>query len=492
MPTITTKLQDKTYKILHLFIRDTANLTVNNDLERIILLQKTDKLFTALSELSKKEFAKIFTVINFTSSDVKENEKYQEIFNYLLTAVIEKYSQTDLLRYFFPELSQKETRPEYSNNSWRISHWVQLIGYWLRQLQNKPTYTLKTEHNRLADSIQYLKTSISNKDYIDNDLNQDFKQHLAVLREKTVEKAIFPLRNEISRINSIPDQIYHQQLLDKYQALQALEKDLYTLALELDKKDKELDKKDKELDKKETELKIREEQATQSQRTNAEVLELYRGEREAVKRQQESLHAQQELIMKEREAEKEAFEAKREMLQEKISGLEGQLLAKEEYIQTLEKVVQEGKVELTQMEKKLLENEQLFEERLAVLTAHEETFREKSKLLAENREEMEKQKKDLEKEIKTLNETISKLKENKLTEKKYYKKIENDHIDLLAGIQELVNDMDVVSLSSSYTSAAEPSELSDAPLRTSSSPNFFKQPAANHPNLDTSGHYFGR
>ena len=474
MPTITTMLQDKTYKILYQFIRNTAYLTVNNDLDRTILLQKTAKLFTDLNELSKEEFAKIFTVYNFTSSDVVENEKYQEILNYLLTAVIEKYSQTDLLRYFFPEyLSQKETRPEYSNNLSRIGHWFQLIGYWLRQLRNKPIYRLKTEHNGLADSIEYIKASSSNN-YIDNDLNQDFKQHLAVLREKVQEKTILPFRNKISRINSTPDQTYHQQLLDKDQALQAFEKDLHAFALQLDEKEKELEKRV-------TELTTREEHATKNQLNHAEVLKLLREEKEAVKGEQQILRTHQASILKEREA----FKTKSEMLEQKISDLEGQLLEKEQNIQALKQIEQEGKAELIQREEKLSVKEQLFEEKLAKLTISEKTFQEKSELLTKDREDMQTEKKDLEKEIKALKETISKLKKENFNEKNHHKKIEEDHIGLLVGIKKLVKDEDVISSSSSYTSASELTGLPDSPLRTAASPTFFKQPAANHSNLET-------
>lgn len=210
MPTISTKLQDKTYKIIDQFFKNTDHLTVNDDLGREILLRRTDEFFSVLKGLGKEEFAKIFFGYNFTSSDIKENEKHQEILNYLLVAVIEKYSQTDLLRYFFSKnISQKENRPEYSNSSSIVSYCLQLISYWLRQIRNKPNYELKTEHAGIADSIQYVKIS-SNKDYVDNDLNDVFKQHLAILREQA-----FPLQNVISRVNSSNDQAYHQQLLDK-------------------------------------------------------------------------------------------------------------------------------------------------------------------------------------------------------------------------------------------------------------------------------------
>lgn len=248
MPTITTKLQDKTHKILDQFIKDIAHLSVNNDLEHIALLRRTDILFSALQELGKEEFAKIFIVHNFTSSDVKTNEKYQTVLNCLLAAVIAHYSQTELLRYFLPEhLSQKEIRPEYSNSSSIFNYLFKLIGYWWRQQLDKPSYALLTpEHSEFANSIEQLKTSLNKETYLVNNVNDAFKQHLTVLREKVQEKTISPFRNEISRTNAINDEDYHQQLLDQEKELQGTGETIKALQAELEKEKAEL-KEGKEL-----------------------------------------------------------------------------------------------------------------------------------------------------------------------------------------------------------------------------------------------------
>ncbi|TLY47762.1 MAG: hypothetical protein E6K54_05095 [Gammaproteobacteria bacterium] len=486
MPTIT-NIQNRTHKILDRFTKDIASIKVNNDFERIHLYRETKKLFNTLEKLDIEEFAKIFIVYNFTSMDIQENEKHQEVLNYLITLIIQKYSETDLLRYFLPDyLSQKETRPESSHSSSRINYWFQLIGYWLRQLLNKPIYALKTEYNEFADPIKYIKASLTtNTPYLVNTVDNTFKNHLAILREKIQENSIFPKRSKISRVNSSTDQAYHQQLL-------AQEKELESMVKTFKEKEQEFVKREDILIRLDEEIEARKELVAQNEHKNEEISKLFHEERAAVKEELGSLRQQQELIVKERAA----FKTENEMLQEKISVLESQLLEKEANIETfiekeqafeerlsiitatVEKKLQ-GNAVLIQQQEKLLEKEQLLQERVNALTTSEKNFLERRELLIQNRQEMEKQKKDLEKEIEALKETISKLKESKSTEKIYIRKIEDENFELLKGIQELVNDVDVISLASSGVSSG--STGSDQSLQASSSA-FFK-PAANNPDL---------
>lgn len=305
MPIIT-NLQPRTQNIFDKFIKDIAPLTVNNDSEHKLILGITGKLSSALIKLGAEEFSKIFILNTFTSSDAKENEKYQEILNRLITAIIENYQQTDLLHYFFPEyLSQKESRPEYSSNLSRINYGFQLIAYWLRQLFNKPRYELQTEHSELGVSIEQLKTLLNKETYFANSIKDDFKQHLAILREKIQGKAIFPKREEINPA----------------QALQAFEKDLQNHAIFLSEKEKEYEKKNDEVS-------LRERIVIQNERKNKEVAELYREERKAVNDNLKQIREKQEIENKELRVAKEELENLKEeskSLKEKNSNLEVQL-----------------------------------------------------------------------------------------------------------------------------------------------------------------------
>lgn len=262
----------------------------------------------------------------------------------------------------------------------------------------------------------------------------------------------------------------------------------------LKQKEQELQKAAARLTTREKEFEAREQLVAQNEYKNEEVSKLYREERAAVKKELETVRQHQELMAKKRQA----FKTESEMLQEKISVLEGQLDEKNGIIKTfiekeqkfeerlsllnatVEKKLQEGNAVLIQQQEKLLEKEQSFEEKLNSLTTSEKNFLERRELLIQDKQEMEKQKKDLEKEIEALKETISKLKENKSTEKSYIRKIEDENFELLTGIQELVNDVDVISLASSGVSSG--STGSDQSLQASSSA-FFKPAAANNPDL---------
>ncbi|KAF5292154.1 hypothetical protein FQR65_LT11252 [Abscondita terminalis] len=155
------------------------------------LLSRTKRLFNDLDRLGVEEFAEIFKYNYFTSEIPKDHEKYQEVLNFLMVCVIEKYSESDLLRYFSPSsLSQKENRPEYSAHSSRVGHWFQLIGYWLRQLFNKPTYQFNPASSLLSGSLKQLKTSLNKKSYIENSVDVDFRTNLSAVRIQLENKLI--------------------------------------------------------------------------------------------------------------------------------------------------------------------------------------------------------------------------------------------------------------------------------------------------------------
>lgn len=82
---------------------------------------------------------------------------------------------------------------------------------------------------------------------------------------------------------------------------------------------------------------------------------------------------------------------------------------------------------------------------------------------------------------------LEELKKKKLTEQnKQNSDMNNDnaHIGLLVQVKQLLKKLNDSS-SNSYASASESTELPDSSLRTATPHTFFKQPAANHSNLET-------
>lgn len=141
--------------------------------------------------MDKEQFSEIFKYNFFYSKIEEDNNKYQEVLSFLTACIIEKCTESDLLRYFLPQsLSQKENKPEYSDHASRISHWFQLIGYWFRQLFNKPIYQLNSESNLLADSVKQLKTALNQRSYVDNSVDVDFRAHLSQVLIQLEKKLI--------------------------------------------------------------------------------------------------------------------------------------------------------------------------------------------------------------------------------------------------------------------------------------------------------------
>ncbi len=178
MPNITS-LHPKASKILDIFFTKIQGITISDFSQRQQLLKRTQQLFNNLDRLGAEKFSEIFKYNYFYSSIEEVNKKYYEALLYLVTCVIEKYSESDLLRYFLPQgLSQKENRPEYSDHTSRLGHWFQLIGYRFRQLLNKPIYTLNPENSLLTDSVKYIKAS-HKKSYVENSVDVDLRTHLS-------------------------------------------------------------------------------------------------------------------------------------------------------------------------------------------------------------------------------------------------------------------------------------------------------------------------
>lgn len=248
MSTITIT-QNRTNEIFYKFMQDIATIQLIDHLNFIKLLKLTKKLFNDLDKLGLNEFSNFFKEYNFSTLTIKDRKKHQQALNYLIALIIGKYSQSDLLRYFFPEkLSKKESKPEYSSSQSRIYHWFQLIGYWLRQVRDNLKYELNIDNNNIDKSIKYIK-SISKQAYTLKNTNDDnFKAYLAILVEKIEENSIHPNLNSIHLTTLANDQEYHQVLIDKEQSLQAFEN--------------QLNKKSKKIETRETEL-LEEEQIIQ-------------------------------------------------------------------------------------------------------------------------------------------------------------------------------------------------------------------------------------
>ncbi len=102
MPNITS-LHPKASKILDSFFIKIDKLTLSNLSQRHQLLNQTQQLFNDLNRLGAEEFTEIFKYNYFHSSNEEDNKKHHEALLYLVTCVIEKYSESDLLRYFLPQ-----------------------------------------------------------------------------------------------------------------------------------------------------------------------------------------------------------------------------------------------------------------------------------------------------------------------------------------------------------------------------------------------------
>lgn len=262
-----TSLHPQASRILNVFFIEIDKLTLSNFSQRHQLLKQTKQLFRDLSKIGEEEFAEIFKYNYFNSSDEKDNEKYQEVLSFLATCIIEKYSESDLLRYFLTQnLSQKENRPEYFDHASRIAHWCQLIGYWFRQLSNKSIYKFNPESSSLADSVKHIKTSLNKKSYVENSVDVDFRTSLSKVlvefEKKLINSQLEGLANEgiIEREKSVArrEEILSQKeelLSEKIEGLARSEENLQQKTELLNDERKDLEEKNKNLEKVIDELK---------------------------------------------------------------------------------------------------------------------------------------------------------------------------------------------------------------------------------------------
>lgn len=192
--TITTiTLENKTNDIMLKFIADIEKIKlgkrfmISESYLRSTLLKRTEVFFHAMNKLGTKEFGNFFRTAKFNYHNAETKEKYQEVSNYLVALVVNKYSASDLLRYFFPgDLSAKESSPVYNDDSLRISHWFQLIGYWLRQLWGSPVY--KTGNSELMGAIYNIKRLFENRE--GRDSLENYSHHLSFSGGNTLKDSL--------------------------------------------------------------------------------------------------------------------------------------------------------------------------------------------------------------------------------------------------------------------------------------------------------------
>ncbi len=203
MVTVTT-LQNRTYKILEAFTNKIGEIKLeDNDYSEMALLGCTKEFFNEMNKLNMEEFGKIFEYNFFSATDAEKREKYQKCLNFLVALLINEYSESDLLRYFFPaNLSHAEKRPEYVNSRYssflsRVSYWFQFLGYCLRQLSNKPKYEpSSTDANAsyLVGVIKDIKKLLKEReDYLlQYTTNEGFKNKLEICVAQVEKKSILP------------------------------------------------------------------------------------------------------------------------------------------------------------------------------------------------------------------------------------------------------------------------------------------------------------
>lgn len=266
MPNITS-LHPKSSYILDSFFANITKLTLTDFSQQQQLLKRTKGLFIDLDRLGAEAFAEIFKYDYFSNCIEKDRKKYQEVLMFLTACIIEKYSESDLLRYFLPhDLSQEENRPEYSVHNSRVRHWFQLIGYWLRQLFNKPIYKLNPESSSLAESVKQLKISLNKKSYIENSVDVDFRTHLSrvliqldkkIINSQLVDLASKGIIEREKRVAKREEKLSRQERLysEKLKILTESEEFFREKQQLFNDERKDLDEKNKGLEKEKNELK---------------------------------------------------------------------------------------------------------------------------------------------------------------------------------------------------------------------------------------------
>ncbi|MES2998905.1 MAG: hypothetical protein V4700_06270 [Pseudomonadota bacterium] len=110
----------------------------------IDILDLVNKFFNDMNARGEEEFARCLkaqsTFELTTDADKLKITSYA--FRYLTALIVANYSTSEILQYFIPALAEEEVnvKPEKSSDSWRITYWFQLLGYWFEVLFGKKKY----------------------------------------------------------------------------------------------------------------------------------------------------------------------------------------------------------------------------------------------------------------------------------------------------------------------------------------------------------------
>lgn len=110
----------------------------------IDILDLVNKFFNDMNARGEEELARCLkaqsTFELTTDADKLKITSYA--FRYLTALIVANYSTSEILQYFIPALAKEEVnvKPEKSSDSWRITYWFQLLGYYWEFLFGKKKY----------------------------------------------------------------------------------------------------------------------------------------------------------------------------------------------------------------------------------------------------------------------------------------------------------------------------------------------------------------
>lgn len=164
-----TGLNRKTLDITTEFFKNVKNLDKNDPSNyQLELFHLVEKFFKDMNRLGELEFASFLEKHQFDHNDPAQQEKYTDAFNCLVAFIVEKYNESDLLRYFLPKEHSIENKPQLTSDSWRIVYWAKFLTYWLgSKLFNRQKFIMQKDKVDLSVAITTLKRELYEQNYFD-------------------------------------------------------------------------------------------------------------------------------------------------------------------------------------------------------------------------------------------------------------------------------------------------------------------------------------
>ncbi|WP_339049926.1 WH2 domain-containing protein [Rickettsiella endosymbiont of Xylota segnis] len=199
-----TGLNRETLDITTEFFKNVKNLDKNDPSNyQLELFHLVEKFFKYMNRLGELEFASFLAKHQFDHYDPVQQEKYTDAFNCLVAFIVEKYNESDLLRYFLPKEHSIENKPQLTSDSWRIVYWAKFLTYWLgSKLFNRQKFIMQGDKKiSLKVSIAIVK-GLHDQNYFDLNQNAGFKENLDSIVQTFVAKRKQMFVNTIQSIQS--------------------------------------------------------------------------------------------------------------------------------------------------------------------------------------------------------------------------------------------------------------------------------------------------